>query len=276
MKPVILLLEDDLQLSDTVRQFLEFKGYEVYPAYDGLQAQEIMYEKHIDLMLLDVKVPHVNGFEFLKEVRMEGKEVPAIFITSLNSVEDVEKGFALGCDDYIRKPFALKELLKRSYSTHEEKVEISEGVWFDIRELVLIRHDERISLKTKELKLLALFLQHPNELLTYEKIFEALWEYGEEPSGGSLRTYIKTLRYKREAMLEAIKIRTRPVLMTAFAVSVGMLPIAQGAAIGLERLAPLGTVAIGGLIVGTLMTLIFIPVVFIWTVKEERIRETGR
>ncbi len=78
---------------------------------------------------------------------------------------------------------------------------------------------------------------------------------------------------KREAMLEAIKIRTRPVLMTAFAVSVGMLPIAQGSAIGLERLAPLGAVAIGGLIVGTLMTLIFIPIVFIWTVKESNIRE---
>jgi multidrug efflux pump subunit AcrB len=78
---------------------------------------------------------------------------------------------------------------------------------------------------------------------------------------------------KREAMLEAIKIRTRPVLMTAFAVSVGMLPIAQGAAIGLERLAPLGAVAIGGLIVGTLMTLVFIPIVFIWTVREDRIRK---
>jgi len=77
---------------------------------------------------------------------------------------------------------------------------------------------------------------------------------------------------KREAMLESIKIRTRPVLMTAFAVSVGMLPVAQGAAIGLERLAPLGAVAIGGLIVGTFMTLVFIPIVFIWTVKEERVR----
>ena len=78
---------------------------------------------------------------------------------------------------------------------------------------------------------------------------------------------------KRTAMLESIKIRTRPVLMTAFAVSVGMLPVAQGAAIGLERLAPLGAVAIGGLIVGTFMTLVFIPVVFIWTVKEERVKE---
>ncbi len=77
---------------------------------------------------------------------------------------------------------------------------------------------------------------------------------------------------KKDAMLESIKIRTRPVLMTAFAVSVGMLPVAQGAAIGLERLAPLGAVAIGGLIMGTLMTLVFIPIVFIWTVKEEKVR----
>ncbi|WP_309499318.1 efflux RND transporter permease subunit [Sulfurovum sp.] len=77
---------------------------------------------------------------------------------------------------------------------------------------------------------------------------------------------------KREAMLESIKIRTRPVLMTAFAVSIGMLPVAQGAAIGLERLAPLGAVAIGGLIMGTLMTLVFIPIVFIWTVKEEIVK----
>jgi len=84
---------------------------------------------------------------------------------------------------------------------------------------------------------------------------------------------IKAGKNKKEAMLEAIKIRTRPVLMTAFAVSVGMLPVAQGAAIGLERLAPLGAVAIGGLVVGTLMTLIFIPAVFIWTVKESSIRE---
>jgi multidrug efflux pump subunit AcrB len=74
---------------------------------------------------------------------------------------------------------------------------------------------------------------------------------------------------KIDAMLQAIKIRTRPVLMTAFSVSVGMLPVAQGAAIGLERLAPLGAVAIGGLIVGTLMTLVFIPIVFVWTIKTD-------
>jgi multidrug efflux pump subunit AcrB len=74
---------------------------------------------------------------------------------------------------------------------------------------------------------------------------------------------------KAEAMLESIKIRTRPVLMTAFATSAGMLPVALGSAVGLERLAPLGAVAIGGLIIGTFLTLLFIPLVFIWTIKDE-------
>jgi len=201
MTQTLLLLEDDLQLSDTVKQFLEFKGYEVYCAYDGLEAQTIIYEKHIDLMLLDVKVPQLNGFEFLKKVRSEGREIPAIFITSLNSVEDVEQGFSSGCDDYIRKPFALKELLvriesllKRSFGTHDEKVTLGEGLLFDTKEMILTQYNSRIPLKTKELKLLALFLQHSNELLNYEKINETLWEYDEEPSSGSLRTYIKTLR----------------------------------------------------------------------------------
>ena len=201
MTQTLLLLEDDLQLSDTVKQFLELKGYEVHCAYDGLEAQNIVYEKHIDLMLLDVKVPHLNGFEFLKKVRNEGSDMPAIFITSLNSVEDVEEGFAMGCDDYIRKPFALKELLvrvesllKRSFGTHDEKVDLGEGLLFDTKEIILTEYDSRVPLKTKELKLLALFLQHPDELLNYEKINETLWEYDEEPSSGSLRTYIKTLR----------------------------------------------------------------------------------
>jgi len=201
MIQTLLLLEDDLQLSDTVKQFLEFKGYEVYCAYDGLEAQTIVYEKHIDLMLLDVKVPHLNGFEFLKKVRSEGRDMPAIFITSLNSVEDVEEGFTMGCDDYIRKPFALKELLvrvesllKRSFGTHDDKIDLGEGLLFNTKEMILTQYNNRVPLKTKELKLLALFLQNANELLNYEKINVTLWEYDEEPSSGSLRTYIKTLR----------------------------------------------------------------------------------
>jgi len=200
MKQKILLLEDDLELHETIKQFLNMKGYEVVSAFDSDEALLEIYEKNIDLMLLDVKVPKLNGFEFLQRVR-KTTDTPAIFITSLNSIDDVEKGFEIGCDDYIKKPFSLKELLirvqsriKNSYNTHKNRIEIDTNIEFDTDELQLYRDNEKIALKTKELKLLSLFLKYPNKLLSYEEIFDVLWEYGEEPSSGSLRTYIKTLR----------------------------------------------------------------------------------
>ena len=198
----ILLLEDDIQLSDTVKQFLEYAGYNVYPAYDASEAKDLLYEKSIDLMLLDIKVPHQNGFDFLQEVRDSGNFTPAIFITSLNSVDDVTRGFDIGCDDYIRKPFALKELLsrveaifKRKFGTQNNQVDLGNGYSFNIKGLFLTHNSKKVALKTKETKLLALFLKNQNQLLDYEKIFEVLWEYDEVPSQGSLRAYVNTLRH---------------------------------------------------------------------------------
>jgi len=201
MKHSILLLEDDIQLHATMERFLTLSGYEVYSAYDGDIAEEILYENQIDLMLLDVKTPGQSGFELLASLRAKGDDTPAIFVTSLNSVDDVQRAFELGCVDYIRKPFALKELLvrmesilKRIYATTLEQIEIDDGLIFDTKNMTLHHHDKRIPLKTKELKLLSLFLNNPNEMLTYEKILDTLWEYEEEPSHGSLRTYIRRLR----------------------------------------------------------------------------------
>jgi len=197
----ILVLEDDVNLSHTIKQFLTLKGYEVFVAYDGEMAQDLLYEQSVDLMLLDVKVPKIDGFGVLKEQRDRGSDIPAIFITSLNSADDVAKGFEYGCDDYIRKPFALKELLvrvesllKRSYKTHDEQIKIDDLLVFDIKEMVLSKDGKKIALKTKELKLLAFFLQYPNELLDYERINQVLWEFNEEPNNASLRTYVKILR----------------------------------------------------------------------------------
>jgi len=213
MTASILLLEDDQQLSDTIKQFLEYQGYEVFCAYDGLQAEDLAYEKKIDLMLLDVKVPHQSGFDFLQALRNDGVQTPAIFITSLNTVEDVTRGFDIGCDDYIRKPFALKELLvrvesllKRRYATYNEKIDLGHGLLFDVKENYLTKDNQKVSLKNKEAKLLSLFLENPNKLLTYDKIFEHLWEYEEVPSSGSLRAYIQTVRsFLGKENIETIK-----------------------------------------------------------------------
>jgi DNA-binding response OmpR family regulator len=198
----ILLLEDDANLNDTVTEFLEEEGYEVVSVYDGHEAQEKLYESKYDLLLLDINVPGIDGLELLRESREGGIVAPAIFITSMDTVDDLERGFASGCDDYIRKPFALKELkirvetlLKRGFF-HEAKqlIEIDEKIFYDSKNGELVIDGESVSLGNKESRLLKLFVKKEGEVLAHERIYEHLWDYDEEPSDTALRTYIKNLR----------------------------------------------------------------------------------
>ncbi len=201
-KAKILLLEDDANLNETVCEFLEDENYEVISVFDGLQAQEKLYEQRFDLLLLDVNVPSPNGFELLKESRKNGVETPAIFITSLNSIDDVEAGYESGADDYIRKPFALKELLlriqsirKRNFFHHvDERIFIDEHISYHDTNAELYIDDKIISLHQKEAKLLKLLIQRRGEVIAHEVILEYLWDYDETPSDTALRTYIKNLR----------------------------------------------------------------------------------
>jgi len=202
MKAKILLLEDDMTLSETVVEFLEDNGYEVLPAYDGEAASDLIYEQKFDLFLLDVNVPFLNGFELLKQKRKEGVATPAIYITSLNSMDSLETGYDSGCDDYIRKPFALKELLLRVetivkrgfFHSSTSRLTIDENIEYDTDSNLLYVQGEAKQLNSKESLLLKMFLQHENELVVHEVIYETLWSYDETPSENALRTYIKNLR----------------------------------------------------------------------------------
>ncbi len=201
MKSKILLLEDDYNLSETVAEYFSDEGFDVVCVYDGEDAINKIYEQTFDLLLLDVNVPNKNGFEVLKEARENGKTTPAIFITSLNSMDSLEEGFLSGCDDYIRKPFELKELqlrvqtlIKKEFAKKNEIIQIAQNITFNTVSNELKHNNEEIKLNLKELKLLKLFLQHPNELLTHDRIYDFVWDYDEEYSDNSLRTYIKNLR----------------------------------------------------------------------------------
>ena len=201
MKSKILLLEDDLNLSETVCEYFEEQGFDVICVYDGDDAISAIYENSFDLLLLDVNVPNKNGFEVLKEIRKEKNSVPAIFTTSLNSMDSLEEGYLSGCDDYIRKPFELKELLfraqtilKREFSSKNDLINITPEITFNSISNELKQNDEEIKLNLKELKLLKFFLQHPNELLIHDRIYDYVWDYDEDYSDNSLRTYIKNLR----------------------------------------------------------------------------------
>jgi len=202
MKAKILLLEDDITLSETVVEFLQDNDFEVITAYDGEKASELIYEQQFDLFLFDVNVPLLNGFELLKQKRDEGVKTPAIYITSLNSIDSLEDGYKSGCDDYIRKPFVLKELLfrvetilKRAFF-HEtnQRVKIDEGIEYDIESSLLFVNSEQVTLNIKALQLLKLFLQNQDEVISHERIYDTLWSYEEIPSENALRTYIKDIR----------------------------------------------------------------------------------
>lgn len=202
MAAKILLLEDDLNLSEIVEEHLIDEGYEVNLVSDAGEALNLAYEKHFDLWILDVKVPLGDGFSLLKELRKSGKSTPAIFLTSLNTADDLKEGFKAGCDDYIKKPFELSELslriesiLKRAFSHKNENYEdLGNGFKFALNSQILYQNEKAIPLPSKEIKLLLLLLKNKNNFISQEQIFEELWEYGEEPSEMSLRVYVKNLR----------------------------------------------------------------------------------
>ena len=201
-KATLLLLEDDLTLHETLREYLEEEGFDVVGVFDGESAEDRLYEQAFDLLILDVNVPRKNGFEVLRDARGYGVETPALFLTTRNADADVEAGFRSGADDYVRKPFSLKELLLRVQSmlrrrfSHraDERMPLGDGLEFDLQGTQLYRDGEVVKLADKPRKLLGLLLQRRGEVVTHEVITEHLWGFDESPSGDALRTYVKTLR----------------------------------------------------------------------------------
>lgn len=198
----ILLVEDDETLSELISEYLSEQGYDVTVRADAKAALDTAYERNFDILILDVKLPKGDGFSLLRELRRLGDDTPAIFTTSLNALQYLEIGYKSGCDDYLKKPYELKELLlriqillKRKFSHVNDKfIELNGGYKFYPSSKTLRQNGQIVNLSNKESELLALFLENKNALLSKEAIFEKIWNYGEEPSELSLRVYVKNLR----------------------------------------------------------------------------------
>ncbi|ACM63494.1 response regulator transcription factor [Campylobacter lari] len=204
MAAKILLLEDDLSLNEIINEALSDEGFKVSCVYDAQEALEKAYEEIFDLWIFDVKVPKGNGFEALKELRESGKNTPAIFLTSLSMLDDVKQGFLSGCDDYIKKPFDIDELIirvkniiKRNFSHQKEDLILlnsSKNISFDPLNKTLYQDKTIINLTNKEKELLVLLLKKRPHFVSIETIFDEIWSLDEEPVIMSLRVYVKNLR----------------------------------------------------------------------------------
>ena len=197
----ILLLEDDLILNEIIQEHLIEKEHSVLSVFTGDDAQDVIYSKTFDILLLDVNVPNINGFELLNQLRKNGIKTPAIFITSANMLEDIEKGFESGCDDYIKKPFELKELdlrienIKRLHNISSNSIiEISKNISLDKENLIININETKIHIAQKESEVLEYLIQNKNKIVSIDELSTNVWAYEESPTASTIRTYIKNLR----------------------------------------------------------------------------------
>ena len=204
----ILVVEDEKSINDLIEMNITEAGYICECAYDGLQAADILERESFDLVLLDIMLPEVNGYELLDFIKPMG--IPVIFITAKGSMEDKVRGLRLGADDYLVKPFEIVELLarveavlRRAGKTQYE-IEVDD-LTIDTRSHTVMRGSKPIQLTAKEFELLLLFIQNKNIALFRETIYERIW--GGEYMGDSRTVDLHVQRLRKKLHWED-KIKT--------------------------------------------------------------------
>ena len=208
----VLFAEDEMALGTIVKESLESRGFEVDHCTDGGVVMEQYQAAQYDIILLDVMMPHQDGFSLAKSIRKLNPAIPIIFITAKSRPEDVVEGFGHGANDYIRKPFSMEELIVRMHAlmkrgtqaSSEEVAQIGKYT-FNKKEQLLSLHDESISLTYKESELLSILLTNKNQLTDRSLILEKIWGHDDFFNARSMDVFISKLR-KKLAKDESIKI----------------------------------------------------------------------
>lgn len=196
----ILIVEDEKAISDLIYMNLTDAGYQCTCALDGMTACDLLEEHTYDLVLLDIMLPEVNGYELLDYIRP--LEIPVIFITAKATLKDRVKGLELGAEDYIVKPFEIVELLARvkvvlrRYHKLEEGILEIQDVRIDIEKRLVWKGQKEIELTPKEFDLLLLFARNQNITLFRDKIYEAVWETEFTGDTRTLDLHVQRLRKK--------------------------------------------------------------------------------
>ncbi len=201
-----MLVEDDRTVRSLVRLLLEDEGLTVLEAATGTEAVQVFDPMVVDLVLLDVRLPGLNGFDVCRQLR-RSSDVPIIMVTAQNDSHDVVAGLELGADDYVTKPFNDRELLarvraqlRRRAATAAPTAEVIRVRGLDIRvaEGRVVRDDEEIALTKTEFQLLVHFAQHPNRVWSRDNLLQIVWGYAYDGDSRLVDTHIARLRAKVE------------------------------------------------------------------------------
>jgi len=203
----ILVIDDDDKITSMLRRSLAFEGYSVVTANNGAEGLKQMLALEPNLLILDVMMPQMDGWEVCRRVRESGSQVPILMLTAKDEIADRVKGLDLGADDYLVKPFALEELLARVRSLLRRRGGAEEqrtnriqydDILLDLDTREVFRAERLVELTTKEFELLHLFMQNPKRVLSRDTIMEKIWGYDYSGESNVLEVYIALLRQKLE------------------------------------------------------------------------------
>lgn len=215
----ILVADDEQGIVDFVTLYLEKDGYEVFTASDGEQAWDCIQQEKIDLAILDIMMPKLNGYQLIKKIRAE-KNMPIIFLTAKDASADKVLGLDIGADDYVTKPFDPLELvarvsaqLRRFYSLGAQEVNEPEKIALhdlilDLDQCLLFKENKPITLTSIEFKILRLLMGTPGRVFTKKQIYEAVWEDTYIVDDNNIMVYISRLREKLGTREEESYIQT--------------------------------------------------------------------
>lgn len=206
----ILIIEDEKYLVEIITDYFETEGFKVLSAYDGIDALKIFEREEVDLILLDIMLPNLNGFEICKTIR-KNSNIPIIMITARSEEDDKLQGFELGADEYVTKPFSpkvlvarTKNLLKRINGNIDKKFEKC-GIFIDFEGHSVKIDSKIIELSKKEYDLLVYLIKNENRVLSREQILSKVWGYDFFGDERVVDTHIKKLRKKMGQKGEYIK-----------------------------------------------------------------------
>lgn len=198
----ILVVEDDKNLRKLMVTYLKKNNYNTYEAVNGEIALDLLDRNYIDLIISDIMMPNLNGFELIKELRNSKYEIPIMLITAKSDIQDKKTGFLLGADDYMVKPINMEEmilrvqvLLKRAKSANEKKIKIGNLV-LDYKQLSVTNKDKIYNLAQKEFYLLYKLLSTPDTIFTRQELIEEIWGLESESDYRTVDVHIKRIREK--------------------------------------------------------------------------------
>ena len=205
---VTILVVEDNEHTRMLTEARLRKFYNVVTAENGEEALDIFYERQIDLIVADIMMPVMDGYELVKNLRDNNEEVPVLFLTAKSTFEDKRQGFELGIDDYVTKPIdyeelllRIKALLRRANISNKMKITIG-SFTMDENDYSVITNNNQIELTKKEFELLFKLLSYPNKVMTKMQLLEDIWGYDSNSSEDTIKTHINKIRNKLKDVKE--------------------------------------------------------------------------